>query len=77
MSGVTVVVQETADESIAQKVIETSRQLYAKKVEIEEKQPDEPKQKDTAKIPQKSTKPKKKRARKKSDDELSTMKSVT
>ncbi|MCA9328183.1 type IV secretion system DNA-binding domain-containing protein [Candidatus Saccharibacteria bacterium] len=77
MSGVTVVVKETGDESIAQIVIETSRQLYAKKVELEEKQPNEPKQKDTAKISQKSTKQRKKRASKKPDDELSTMKSVT
>jgi hypothetical protein len=76
MSGVTVVVKETGDESIARKVIETSRQLYAKKVEREEKQPNEPEQKDTAKISQKSTKPKKKRVSKKSDDELSAMKSV-
>lgn len=77
MSGVTVVVKETGDESIARKVIETSRQLYAKKVELEEKEPNEPKQKDTAKISQKSTKPKKKQASKKADDELSAMKSVT
>lgn len=77
MSGVTVVVQEVGDESIARKVIETSRQLYAKKVELEEKEPNEPKQKDTARISQKSTKPKKKQASKRLDDELSTIKSVT
>ncbi len=76
MSGVTVVVQETGDESIVRKVIETSRQLYAKKVELEERQPNEPKQKDAAKISQKSTKPKKKQASKKSDDELSAMKPI-
>ena len=75
MSGVTVVVKETGDESIAQKVIETSLQLYAKKVELEE--PTESKQEDAPKVSKKSIKPKKKRASKKSDDELSAMKSVT
>ena len=77
MSGVTVVVKETGDESIAQKVIETSRQLYAKKVEPEEEQPTEPKQEDTPKVSKKPVKPKKKRTSKKTGDELSTMKSVT
>ena len=76
MSGVTVVVKETGDESIAQKVIETSRQLYAKKVELEE-EPTEPKQEDTPNVSKEPVKPKKKRATKKTDDELSTMKSVT
>lgn len=78
MSGVTVVVKETGDESTAKRVIETSRQLYTKKAEPEEKPPSEPKQKDAAIAPKKSTKPKKKRtSRKSDDDELSEMKSVS
>lgn len=78
MSGVTVVVNETGDESVAKRVIATSRQLYAKKAEPEEQPPSEQKQKDAAIAPKKSTKPKKKRASKKSDDdELSAMKSMT
>lgn len=76
MSGVTMVVKETGDESIARKVIETSRQLYAKKVELEKKQPNEPKQKDTAKMSQKSTKPKKERIVKKASDDLSELRPV-
>lgn len=77
MSGVTVVVEETGNEAIAKIVIETSRRLYAKKAELDE-QPSESISKETAITPQKPTKPKKKRTRKKSDDnELSAMKSVT
>ena len=76
MSGVTVVVQETGNESVAEQVIEKSRQLYTKKVEPEEQLPIEQKQNDTTSAPRKPTKHKKKRASKKLDDELSTMKSV-
>lgn len=77
MSGVTVVVKENGDESIARRVVETSRQLYAKKAEPEQ-QPSEPKQKDAPIAPKKPAKPKKKRTNKKSDDdELSAMKSVS
>lgn len=77
MSGVTVVVKENGDESIARRVVETSRQLYAKKAEPEQ-QPSEPKQKDAPIAPKKPAKPKKERTNKKSDDdELSAMKSVS
>ena len=54
-----------------------SRWLYAKKVEPEEQQPTESKQEDTPTVSKKPIKPRKKRASKKSDDELSAMKSVT
>lgn len=77
MSGVTVVVNEPGDEAIAERVIDASRQLYAKKVEPEEQQPIESKQEDTPTVSKKSIKPRKKRASKKSDDELSAMKSMT
>jgi len=78
MSGMTVVVEETGDESIARRVIESSRQLYAKKAEPENEQPSEPKEKDATVAPQKPTRPKKKRTSKRSDDdELSAMKSVS
>ena len=77
MSGVTVVVNESGDEAIAERVIDASRRLYAKKVEQEEQQPTESKQEDAPKASKKSVKPKKKRTSKKSDDELSAMKSVT
>lgn len=77
MSGVTIVVEETGNESMAKRVVASSRQLYAKKTESEE-QPSEPKQKEAAAVSQKPVKSKKKRTRKKSDnDELSAMKSVT
>ena len=68
---------ELGDEAIAERVIDTSRQLYAKKVEPEEQQPIESKQEDTPTVSKKPIKPRKKRASKKSDDELSAMKSVT
>ena len=77
LSGVTVVVNESGDEATAERVIDASRQLYAKKVELEEQQPTESKQDDAPKTSKKSVKPRKKRASKKSDDELSAMKSVT
>ena len=79
MSGMTVVIEEAGDESIAKRVIQTSRELYAKKAVPEEEQPSsKPKQNDAAIAPKKPVKPKKKRPSKKSnDDELSVMKSVT
>lgn len=79
MSGMTVVIEEAGDESIAKRVIQTSRELYAKKAEPEEEQPSsKPKQNDATIAPKKPVKPKKKRPSKKSDDdELSVMKSVT
>lgn len=76
MSGVTVVVNESGDEATAERVIDASRQFYAKKVEPEEQQTTKSKQEDTPTVSKKSVKPKK-RANKKSDDELSAMKSVT
>ena len=78
MSGMTVVVEETGDESIAKRVIQTSRELYAKKTEPEEEQPSsKPKQNNTTIAPKKPVKPKKKRPSKKSDDdEFATLKSI-
>ena len=57
LSGVTVVVNESGDEAIAERVIDTSRQLYAKKVEPEEQRPAESKQDDTPKVSKKPIKP--------------------
>ncbi|MFZ1243347.1 MAG: type IV secretion system DNA-binding domain-containing protein, partial [Candidatus Saccharimonas sp.] len=75
MSGMTVVVEEQGDESIAKRVIESSRKLYAKKAEVTEA----PKEKTQAAvapiISKKQPKPKKKPS-KKADDELATMKSI-
>lgn len=76
MSGVTVVMNELGDEAMAERVINASRQLYARKVEPEEQRPTEPKQEDAPKVSKKSVKPKKKRVSNKSDDELSVMKSI-
>ena len=78
MSGISGEVEEVGDESVAKRVVESSTRLYAKKAEPEEQPPSEPKQKDAPIAPKQSTKPKKKRASKKSDDdELSAMKSVS
>lgn len=66
MSGMTVVVEEAGDESVAKRIVETSRRLYAKKAETEEL-PSEPKQKDAATASQKPTKPKNKRSSSKQD----------
>ena len=75
MSGVTVVVEEQGDELIAKRVIESSRELYAKKTEVAEV----PKVKTQTEVAptasKKQSKPKKKPA-KKADDELATMKSI-
>ena len=75
MSGVTVVVEEQGHELIAKRVIESSRELYAKKAEVAEA----PKEKTQAEVAptasKKQSKPKKKPA-KKADDELATMKSI-
>ena len=75
MSGVTVVVEEQGDESIAKRVIESSRELYAKKAAIAEA----PKEKTQAAVapiaPKKQSKLKKKPS-KKPDDELATIKSI-
>ena len=78
MSGMTVVIEEAGDESIAKRVIQTSRELYAKKAEPEEEQPSsKPKQNNTTIAPKKPVKPKKKRPSKKSDDdEFATLKSI-
>lgn len=74
MSGVTVVVHERGSESIAERVVDSSRELYAKKPEDTE-----PRMKDQEKvvvsIPKKTAKPKPKRANKK-EDELAAMKSI-
>tara|TARA_Y100001949_G_scaffold168683_1_gene167721 strand:- start:9079 stop:11547 length:2469 start_codon:yes stop_codon:yes gene_type:complete len=74
MSGVTVVVEEQGDEVIAQRVIESSRELYAKKFPI-----DAPKEKTQTKVapvaPKKQSTPKKK-PNKKANDEFARMKSI-
>ena len=56
MLGVTLVVQETGNESVAEHVIEMSRQLYAKKIVPEEQLTIEQKQNDTTSAPRKPTK---------------------
>ena len=73
MSGMTVVVEEAGSESIAERVIKSSQELYAKK--IEETTPMESRSKPTKKS---STvrKPKKSHATKKVDDDLSELKPV-
>lgn len=63
MSGVTVVVEEGGNENIAKEVIESSRQLYAKKVEPEQPTTPEPPKKSVSKktdkkAPTKATAPK-------------------
>ncbi len=75
MSGMTVVVEEVGDESVAKRVVETSRRLYAKKAEIEEL-PSEPKQKDATIAPQNPIKPKKKRSSSRADEDLSSIRSI-
>ena len=74
MSGVTVVVEEQGDELIAKRVIESSRELYAKKTEVAEV----PKVKTQTEVAptasKKQSKPKK--PAKKADDKLATMKSI-
>ena len=73
MSGVTVVVEETGSESIAEHVIKSSRELYAKK--IEEAVKVEPQLKSTKK-PVTTRTPKKGHATKKTSDDLSEIKPV-
>lgn len=75
MSGVTVVVEEQGDELIAKRVIESSRQLYAKKAEVTEA-PKEKTQAAVAPIISKKQPKPKKNPSKKADDELATMKSI-
>lgn len=72
MSGMTVVVDETGSESIAEKVIRSSRELYAK--EIKETVAVEPQS--AAKKPSVTRKSKKSHATKKADDDLSELKPV-
>ena len=76
MSGMTVVVDETGSETIAMQVIESSRELYAKKIE-EEVVIDavEPRPKPLKK-PSTARKPKKSHATKKAGDDLSELKPV-
>jgi len=71
MSGMTVVVHEPGSESIASQVIESSRKLYAKKVE----KPSEVSASVAAK-PNQTRKTKTSHATAKSSDELSSLKSV-
>ncbi len=73
MSGMTVVVDETGSESIAERVIKSSRELYAKK--IEEAAVAEPQLK-SAKKPIVTRKPKKSHVTKKAGDDLSELKPV-
>ncbi len=75
MSGVTVVVEEQGDESIVSRVIESSRKLYARKVEATEA-PKEKTQAKVAPIASKIQSKPKKKPIKKADDELATMKSI-
>lgn len=72
MSGVTVVVEEPGSEVIARRVIESSRELYAKKVE----EVIEPARPNSAKKPAAGRKVKKRHATKRSDDDLSELKPV-
>ncbi len=67
MSGVTVVVEEQGDESIARRVIELSRELYAKKIK-EARENVKVQDKSTPKAP-----PAKKTERQEEDDLLSTI----
>jgi hypothetical protein len=76
MSGVTVVVEEAGDESVAKRVVEASRRLYAKKAETEERPTGEPKQKDATTTPRKPTKFKKKRSSSRVDEDLSSIRSI-
>ena len=75
MSGVTVVVEEQGDELIAKRVIESSRELYAKKAEVAEAPKEKTQEEVAPTAPKKQSKPKKKPA-KKADDELAAMKSI-
>lgn len=76
MSGVTVVVEEVGDESVAKRVVEASRRLYAKKAETEERPTGEPKQKDATITPRRPTKFKKKRSSSRVDEDLSSIRSI-
>ena len=75
MSGVTVVVEEQGDELIAKRVIESSRELYAKKAEVAEV-PKVKTQAEVAPIISKTQPKPKKKPSKKTDDELAAMKSI-
>jgi hypothetical protein len=70
MSGVTVVVEDRGSEVIAKRVIESSRQLYAKKIE-DEKATEEPKAQ-----PKKQTKAKGSKPTPKKGDDLSDMTAI-
>lgn len=76
MSGVTVVVEEVGNESVAKRVVEASRGLYAKKAETEERPTGEPKQKDATITPRRPTKFKKKRSSSRVDEDLSSIRSI-
>jgi hypothetical protein len=77
MSGVTVVAEDKGSESIARQVVESSRQLYTKKVEgVKEVQEVEPKQ-NPVKNPSTARKSKKSHVAKKANDKLSEMRPVT
>lgn len=75
MSGVTVMVEETGSEAIAQRVVESSRELYAQKAEEVEGQPVKL-QPTPAKKPRSVHKTKKSHATKKPSDDLSELKPV-
>ena len=72
----TIVVEENGSESMAERVLESSRELYAKKIEeIAEAEVVELEQRPVRK-PSAARKPKKNHATKKVSDELSEMKPV-
>jgi len=72
MSGVTVVVDETGSEPIAEKVIKSSRELYTKKIEAAVVEP----QSKSTKKPRVVRKSKKSHTTKKVSDDLSELKPV-
>ena len=76
MSGVTIVVEENGSESTAEQVLKSSRELYAKRIEVAaEAEINEPEPKPIKK-PSTKRKPKTNHATKTASDELSEMKPV-
>ena len=76
MSGMTIVVEENGSESTAEQVLKSSRELYAKRIEVAaEAEIIEPEPKPIKK-PSTKRKPKTNHATKKASDELSEMKPV-
>ena len=76
MSGMTIVVEENGSESMAERVLKSSRELYAKKIEeVAEAEEAKLEQKPVRK-PSAAREQKKNHATKKASDELSEMKPV-